>query len=420
MNAAIATAATAEPATLQVHPPGESGWLPPAEVAALTPEGVRERLRALQPLITAHALESERLGYTHPRVWDAIRATGFFYHFVPKRFGGCEFGPEDFFRTSRVIAEACASTAWAATFLVEHNWVAALYPESAQQQFFAGGRYILAPAVSTPPGRATPVPGGYRVSARWKYGSGVMHSNWCMGQALIEGESPPAIGWVAFPLAEARVLDTWQVQGLLATGSNDIVVQDLFVPEHLMVRSSDLQNGTTPGAGLHANPVYRMPSSAFLGLVTSAPAIGAARGTVNIFRERLKTRKVLGTQVVLAEKANMQVMLATAELMVRTAELVFESCAADVHELARRNRSTDIAARMEIVARNTHAAHMARDAVRLMVDHSGSSVHHLSDPLQRMLRDATVACSHVIQDDQVLAEQYGRSLLGLPQITSIC
>jgi alkylation response protein AidB-like acyl-CoA dehydrogenase len=416
-TAAIHASSPAEPKVLQPRAPGEAGWLTPAEVAALTPEIVRARVTALKPMIAEYAAESERLGYPHPMVWDALRETGFFYHFMPKKYGGCEFGPEDFFLTGRVIAEACASTAWACTFLVEHNWVAALYPEKAQEEFFAKGRYLMAPAVSTPPGQATQVPGGYRLTAQWKWGSGVMHADWAMGQAMCEVDGKPAMHWMAFPLREAKVLDTWYVQGLAATGSNDIVVNDLFIPEHMAVRSSDMGNGTTPGSKVHANPMYRMPSSAFLGLVTSAPAIGAARGAVNLFREKLKSRKVLGTQSILGEKPNYQVMLAKADVMVRMAELQHLTCAREVFELATKDQVHDIGARMAIVAQNSYATRVARDAVRLIVDNAGSSVHLLTDPLQRISRDVNVVCGHVIQDLETLAEQHGRNLLGLPPIT---
>lgn len=416
-TATVFSKASTEPTVLKVHPPGETGWMTPAEIAALTPEIVRERVAALRPMIAEHAAEAERLGRPHPAVWEALRATGFFYHFVPKKYGGCEFGPEDFFLTSRVIGEACASTCWATTFTVEHNWIAALYPKKAQDEFFAQGRYIIAPAVSTPPGKAVRVPGGFKLTARWRYGSGAMNSNWCIGMTLIEGDAKPTPHWMAFPMSEAQVLDTWHVAGLVATGSNDIVVEDLFVPEHRVVTASDLQFGTTPGAAIHDNPVYRMPSTAFLSLVTSAPTIGAARGAVEIFKERLKTRKLVGTQTILSEKANYQVLLARADLMVRTSELLLQTLTRNVLERAKNGQNQDIAARMANTAQNAYASHLARDAIRLIIDNAGSSAHYLTDPLQRLARDANVACSHLIQEFECLAEQHGRSMLGLPPQT---
>ena len=408
-----------EPAELAPHAPGDDDWLSPPQVAALTPESVREAIRALQPMIAAHAADSERLGYPHPAVWQAIRQTGFFYHFVPRAHGGCEFGPVDFFRTALLISQACASTGWAATFLCEHNWLASLYPAEAQARFFAGGRYFLAPAVSTPPGAAVPVDGGYRVTAHWKWGSGVMHSDWNIGMCLLQSgeQGPPKTLWVAHPLSQARVLDTWYPAGLAATGSNDIVVDGIFVPDHMAVFASDLQMGTTPGAKIHANPLYRMPSTAFLSLVTTTPVIGAARGVIELFRERLKTRKVTGTQTLVGEKANYQVMLAKADCMVRAAELVFLTLAQDVLDRAARGENHDVPARMASTAQNAWASRTARDAIRLLVDNAGSSAHMLADPMQRLARDANVACGHLIQDFGTRAEQHGRSMLGLPPQT---
>jgi alkylation response protein AidB-like acyl-CoA dehydrogenase len=408
-----------QPRKLHVHAPGEDGWLDPAEVAALTPEIVRERIRALQPMIAAHASQSEQLRYPHPDVWAAIRATGFFYHFVPRAYGGCEFGPEDFFLTAQLICEACASTGWAATFVNEHNWVGALYPKEAQDKLFAGGRYFMAPLVSTPPAQAVKVDGGYRITASWKWGSGVMHSNWCMGMAMLppEGDGPPRTITVTLPIEEVTVLDTWHASGLAATGSNDIIVDDVFVPEHMTVTNQDLSMGTTPGSRIHANPMYRMPSTAFLSLVTSVPTIGAARGMVEIFRERLKVRKVTGTQELVGDKPNYQVILAKADIMVRTAEMLHQKLTREVYERAAASENHDVAARMTSTVQNAYASRIARDAIRLMLDNAGSSVHMLGDPMQRFARDANVACGHVIQDFETLCEQHGRSLLGLPPVT---
>jgi hypothetical protein len=99
------------------------------------------------------------------------------------------------------------------------------------------------------------------------------------------------------------------------------------------------------------------------------------------------------------------------------AELQHLTCAREVFELATKDQVHDIGARMAIVAQNSYATRVARDAVRLIVDNAGSSVHLLTDPLQRISRDVNVVCGHVIQDLETLAEQHGRNLLGLPPIT---
>ncbi|MCX7864856.1 MAG: acyl-CoA dehydrogenase family protein [Novosphingobium sp.] len=278
----------------------------------------------------------------------------------------------------------------------------------------------LPTATDTPPAMATPVEGGFRISAHWKWGSGVMHANWCMGMAMVvsQAEGPPQMINVTLPITQVKVLDTWHVAGLAATGSNDIVVDDVFVPEHMTVAQELLAMGTAPGAEIHANPMYRMPFTAFLSLVTSAPIIGGARGAVDLFREKIMQRKVTGTQTIVAEKPNYQVMLAKADMMVRSAELLHDTLTREVHARAARGENHDIAARMASTAQNAFASRLAREAIRLLIDNAGSSVHLLSDPLQRIARDANVACGHLIQDYETLCEQHGRSMLGLPPVTS--
>jgi hypothetical protein len=103
--------------------------------------------------------------------------------------------------------------------------------------------------------------------------------------------------------------------------------------------------------------------------------------------------------------------------MVRTAEMLLQSLARDVLDRAAKGQNADVPARMASAAQNAYASHLARDAIRLILDNAGSSVHMLSEPLQRMARDANVACGHLIQDFEQLAEQHGRSMLGLPPIT---
>ena len=404
---------TTLPPTLVAEPPCEEDWLSPSEIATLTPEKINERLLLLQPLISSHAAMAEKQRRPVTEVWRAILRTGLLYHYVPRRFGGLEFGMEEFVQQILPIAEVCASTAWVASVTMEHNWLAAHFPEPAQQEFFKRGRFIVAPATSNPPSRAVRVPNGFRVSGRWRFGSGVMHSNWILAMVIIDGDPAPYPYWVAFPTTEAQILDTWYVDGLAGTGSNDILAKDVFVPEHMAVSMREMENGTSPGSKLHGNPLYRIPAVPSLTLTVTPTIVGAARGAVNLFRERLLTRKIYGSNIPQAQVSSAQVRLARADLLARTSELLMRSLAGDLHDLAKRGDSDNSAARKMIVAQNAHASFLAKESVRLVQDGSGSSVHALNDPLQRIMRDVNVVASHLAHDLETLAEQYGKSLLGI-------
>lgn len=395
--------------------PAGGDWLPRAELDALTPEELVRRTTALKPLVAAHALECEELRRPVDAVWNAIRKTGCFYHFVPKRYGGLEFDIDSFIDAMLPIAEGCGSTGWVTAFCVEHNWMLAQFPEKFQDETFGGDfPYIIAPGATNPPGVAEPVEGGYRLSGVWKWGTGVMHADWVLLVGMVPGESPPRQLFLGLPAADVEVLDTWDVAGMAGTGSNDIRCRDIFVPEHRVMDMGEMRNGCAPGAAIHAhNPVYRMPMTPFLAITAAIAAVGVARSAIDHFKERIGVRTLLGTTTKQIEKPAAHMRLGEAAAMTETAEMI-------LREVGRRNvalasqeglvRNED---RIALRAQVALAMDMCRRAIRLVVEGAGSSAHMTSSPLQRALRDINVMASHVVYDFDAATELHGRALIGL-------
>lgn len=409
-SAAPAEPSRQSPPELAIQAP--EGWLSRAEVAALTPEAVVERIRALQPLIAANAAATEQARRPVPEVWNALIATGVFYHFVPKRYGGCEFGVEAFVDAMLPIGEVCPSTCWAATFTVDHNWLGSLFGEELQREFFGDGRFISAPGVSSPMGKARRVADGYRLTGHWKWGSGVMNADWIFGMAMVEGETAPK--WFAFPAAEARVLDTWFVDGMAGTGSNDIVAEDVFVPAHRTLEWADALSGQAPGARALDNPMYRISPVPFLSLCTTIPIVGAAKGLVKLHRERMIAGRVrFGGTVRQADKSSAQVRVAHADLLAHSAELNLRDAARTLSRMGEAGTPDDLQ-RVRVMAQCAHASSLAQQAANLILQGAGASIHALGNPMQRLMRDVNVACSHQLHEFDELAEPYGRMLFGLP------
>lgn len=401
-----------------VEEPSQPLWLEPGDVAALTAATLVERVRALAPLVASRAESAERARRPDDEVMAALRRAGLYYHFVPKRFGGLELGVADFVEVVLPLAEACASTAWVTSFCMEHNLILALFPEQAQEEIFGSQPYMIAPGAAFPVGRAVAVPGGFRVSGRWNYASGVMHADWAMAMAMVERPDDVVdVRWVIVPIGDVEVHDVWQVDGMAATGSNDISMNDVFVPEHRTLDVAAASRGEAPGASIYDNPLYAMPLTTFLALTAALPIVGAARGAQRLFLERVATR--VSTGVKLAERATVQAVLGDVTVAVDVAEMIVRRAAHDVMELAITGRAGDVAARAAIRARLTHATTACRDAVRRMLDTAGSSAHDLSNPLQRITRDVAMASAHVVHDPLTTAELYGRTMLGLSPQTPI-
>lgn len=395
--------------------PAGNDFLKPAEVAALTTAELTARLAALKPMIAAASAEAERLRRPVDEVWNALRATGYFYMYVPRRFGGLEFDPQAYIDATLQICEACPSTGWTASFAAEHNWLIAQFPEQTQAEVWGRTPYVIAPSVAAPPGKAVRVDGGFRVSGRWKFGTVIMHADWVMlnaMEAMGEGQ-PPVVRMILARAEDVKVLDTWFMSGMAATGSNDIVAEDLFVPEAYSFVVSEVRTGRGNGSRIHDNPLYAAPMLPQLCVTAALPSVGAAKAAVELGRKRLTVHTKMGGQSTQVDKPAAQMRLARADLMVRSAELSIRQAANENLTLSKLSDEEQLPHRLRLRAQIAYAVSQCLDAVRICCDSSGSGIYALDNPMQRILRDIEVMASHIVYDMDVSTELHGRSMVGL-------
>jgi alkylation response protein AidB-like acyl-CoA dehydrogenase len=148
---------------------------------------------------------------------------------VPRCFGGMELDLDTFLEVGLALSESDTSLAWVSLFCVEHNWMLCQFPERFQRELYTGRSHVLAPGVIAPTGVAQQENGGYRVKGRWQWGTGVMHASWVI-VGVVAGVAPGALPafenmkFFALPIDDVNVDDTWYVDGMAGTGSNDIVI----------------------------------------------------------------------------------------------------------------------------------------------------------------------------------------------------
>lgn len=367
------------------------------------------RVRDLVPELAAQASEAETLRRPTDAAIRALEDADLFRMMVPRCYDGLELDLDAFVDVGLGLAEADISLSWVTTFCIEHNWMLCQFPEPFQRELYRDRRHVLAPAVINPTGRARPDGEGFRLSGRWQWGTGVMHASWVILGALIEGaEGPAALRFFALPIEEVTVDDTWFVDGMVATGSNDIVVDDAWIPQERSVGISEMVEGHAPGSRLHAAPLYRTPMIPILLLAASMPVVGHARSVVAGFRERLHGhgRMNLGKG---SDRVASQMRLGRATVEQQQAELVLRDVARQV--MALRN-DAKLADRSRWAASVTHALHQSRRVILDVAEASGASAHFQSHPLQRAVRDANVASCHVAFDRDAQNELLGRLLLG--------
>ena len=340
-----------------------------------------------------------------------LTGSGFTELLVPAVYGGREAAFSEILDPVRRMAHGCTSSAWTIGFYALHNWMLALFPKEAQSEAFSS-RPFLAPAPLAPTGRGLPEAGGVRLSGRWSWATGVMDANWIMVGALCGPDNAIYPALALLPASDITVDDVWHTDGMCATGSNDVVITDAFVPEHRLVKVTDIYGGTAPGAELHDSPTYRWPMVPALAFLAAMPALGAAERVTEIYAERLSERVIAYEFVKQRDKPIAQAHLGEAQVRLRALRgLLTDTVGAIEATVA----AGDRVPRTERAHARLAAAHIVRESknvIALLLNASGASAHFLDNPLQRAKRDVDVLSGHVIFDYDTSRELAGALTIG--------
>lgn len=362
--------------------------------------------------IAKRAQEAEELRRLPDDTVTELIGTGFTELLKPKRFGGQEAEFTAILDPVRRMAHGCASTAWTASFYALHNWMLALFEEQAQQEGFATTPF-LAPAPLAPTGRGTPAAGGIRLSGRWSWATGVMHGNWIMVGALCGPDDAIYPALALLPIEDIGVVDVWQTDGMRATGSNDVVIDDVFVPEHRLAKVADIYGGTAPGARLHDAATYRWPMVPALALTAAMPALGAAERVTEIFTRRISERVIAYEGSKQQDKPAAQARVGEAQVRLRALHGLLADTTGRIAEILAGGDRVSRAVRADARLAAAHIVRESRAVINHLLEASGASAHFLDNPLQRAKRDADVIAGHVIFDYDTSRELAGALAIGL-------
>eukprot|EP00439_Symbiodinium_sp_Y106_P087754 s1_g290.t1 len=347
-------------------------------------------------------------------VIDAIRESRLFSLMVPKCYGGHEADVDTFFEVSLILSRADASMGWLVSFYLEHSFWFCGFPEDFQKELFADQSYVLAPAsLNLGAGAAEKVDGGYRVSGRWQWGTGIVHASWVLVGALMATEDgSPQPMFFAMPRDEVEAIDTWHVAGMCSTGSYDIKVDNVFVPENRTVAMFDLTNATTTSK-IHEGPLYRTPLIPILGFASALSMLGAAQGALEEYQTQTKAKIAANEQRAggAIKDEGKPSVVAAAALTIEAAELMLRDVLREVMEY-RIDATQEM--RGSWLSRMSHAIFMCRGAVQDIVSVTGASGSRLDSPIQRALRDISTGSNHVLFDREARYADYGRTLLDQP------
>ncbi|MGI5194118.1 acyl-CoA dehydrogenase family protein [Streptomyces sp. CA-288835] len=214
------------------------------------------------------------------------------------------------------------------------------------------------------------------------------------------------------PRADVKVLDTWYISGMAGTGSNDIVVEDVFVPDHRTGPFSLALAGAAPGQLIHSNPMYHLPFVPFAMAEVTPVVVGAMRGLADAFVERTRPRQGTLSHEKASGRQAAQIRLGRALAAAEAAETLW---AAHLDRLTAQGPDlSDPRDRAEMKLKASYITDLCRTAVNDIVRGIGADGYRTASPLQRFHRDLSVLSVHAFLDIDTASETMGRFTLDLP------
>ena len=375
--------------------------------------------RLLDAAQNLHGNLSERLEETEQtrkipeQTVAELREAELFRVFQPQRFGGTELSMAEVLPIIVAIAEACPSTAWVLAVHQIHQWIVGLFPNEAQDEVFGDDNNTLLSGVLQPRVKVARENDGYRIAeGRWVFASGCDYANWVhIGGLLMSESGPPAPQVFLIPKSDFQILDDWHVTGLRGTGSKSITVQDLYIPAHHSISFMDAISGAA-GAGKSA--LYQSAFAPMLSLNVTAPALGAVRTAIDVFKQHIETRNMPFSQNKQADSAITHRQLAQVMMKTDVAELLLDRASRMVRDYAERGEVMPLQPRLTVRLDSSYAVRQCLEAVNELCQVSGGGILQNTHPLQRLQHDIHAMTLHAALNLDANFEMLGAATLGRP------
>ncbi|MHA4852844.1 MULTISPECIES: 3-hydroxy-9,10-secoandrosta-1,3,5(10)-triene-9,17-dione monooxygenase oxygenase subunit [unclassified Rhodococcus (in: high G+C Gram-positive bacteria)] len=374
-------------------------------------------VRELLPMIAERADKVDESRRVSEQVIRELGDAGMFAMLQPKRYGGAECNPVHFYETVRAISGVCGSTGWLASVLGVHPWHLALFDDRAQRDVWGHDNSVLLSSAYAPVGRLTPVDGGYRLSGDWHFSSGCEHASWALLGAMVVGTQGRPVDFltVLVPRSDYRIHDVWDVVGMRGTASNEITVDDCFVPDYRTKRNFETAQLRGAGQKVNRGPLYRLPFATIFTTAVTAPGVGVVAGCyerfLTVMRERVRLSLGGGRFV---EDQFAQVSVARASSEIDAAILQMDRNVRELWELAVAGEELPMALRLRVRRDQVRATERALEAIDLLFKTAGGSSLSRGNAIERAWRDAHAGSVHVANEPERALALFGRGAFGLP------
>jgi 3-hydroxy-9,10-secoandrosta-1,3,5(10)-triene-9,17-dione monooxygenase len=401
----------------QKHPKGTLAQSERRDFSAVGYDEAIRRARDLVPVLREAAREAEEERALTRSTEQILHESGLFRFHQPKAFGGMELDFVAVVDIPAELARGCASTAWAVANMACHHWILGYYePETQHEVWDANPDALIASSIALAAGRARKTEGGFIVNGRWPFSSVVDNSDWNMlAVSVFEEEGKPPVDWrlCLVPKDDYEIIDTWHAMGMAGTGSKDVSVKELFVPERRALALQRCRGGFAhPGAVLNKSALYGIPIVAASSHPLAPAAIGAAEGAYELFVSTMAKRSGTYTGAKVADFQAVQIKLARARCLIDSARSFLRESSIAFQRIAADGEAPDLETKLRFRAQSAFAVGQAREAVEALWSCYGAQGLYTRDPLQRHLRDVMAINQHFSFNFDIAGSAYGSFALG--------
>ena len=376
--------------------------------------------REMRPRLEERAEWTERERRLSEETVQELQDAGMFKLTMPKKYGGSGLKMSELVEVQRELGKGCMSTAWVQMIIGGVNTMTMIMlGDEGREAVLESNDDVMVCAVLAAKGTAKRVDGGYVINGKWPSASGSLHANWAMGGCLLlddDGEMVDiCIPFMPIAQGGAQIKDTWFVTGMRGTGSNTILAEDVFVPDHLAVLQSNVDN--LEFWGPDTEPAERWEIAPQFGLGVVGPSLGGAEaffeGIVANMGKRGVSEFSFARQV---DSAALLGQVGEARLRLDSARLQLLRGISSLEDTTL-TRPMTYNERARCRADAGLAASEIRAALSALLDVSGSAAFSTAAPLERYWRDVSVATRHPMLNTKLTNEILGRALLDQPNIT---
>jgi alkylation response protein AidB-like acyl-CoA dehydrogenase len=368
------------------------------------------QVEKIVPVLEAYRDQAERERDTPKPVFDAIREAGLTRLWIAREFGGHGVSIETGSAVIQAVAQVDASVSWQLGVQAAIGHLSDYLPEDTAAEIFKTSAGAVAGGIN-PSGRAVQVPGGYRVTGEWGFGSGASNAEWVAVASLLTEDGKVVFGPDGYelrmcfvPQSALEIQDTWYTMGLRGTGSNDFRISDLFVPEEFAVKRSDMLRVPSP----RPSRVYPVSYYDFGPFSPASSALGIAQKAVATIKDVVCAKKTITKPGTLANSQAVQEKIGRAEMHVLTAEVLLAHAA---REAVTTGDAADDSSSALIRLAGAAIAENCISAVDIAFTLAGTGSIFSSSPLDRCLRDVRSVTKHISVAPANI-ESVGEYLLG--------